>query len=43
MFPNSIAVKKTALATLKNEWPTAIIAAVILLAFFLITINRKNI
>ncbi len=39
MFPNSIAVKKTALATLKNEWPTAIIAAVILLAFFLITIN----
>lgn len=39
MFPSSIAVKKTALATLKNEWPTAIIAAVILLAFFLVSIN----
>ena len=39
MFPRSIAVKKTALATLKNEWPTAIIMAVIPLAFFLIAIN----
>ncbi len=39
MFPGSIAVKKTALATLKNEWPTAIIAAVIPLAFFLIAVN----
>lgn len=39
MFPGSIAVKKTALATLKNEWPTAIIAAVIPLAFFLVLSN----
>ncbi len=39
MFPKSIAVKKTALATLKNEWPSATLTAVIPLAFFLILIN----
>ncbi len=39
MFPSSIAVKKTALATLKSEWPAAIIVAVIPLAFFLVAIN----
>lgn len=39
MFPSSVAVKKTALAALKNEWPNAIAAAVIPLAFSLVAIN----
>lgn len=39
MFPSTHAVKKTALAVLKNEWPTAVLAVVIPLAFFIIMIN----
>lgn len=39
MFPKIIAVKKTALAYLKNEWPKAIALASIVLAFFLVLIN----
>ncbi len=39
MVLKSKAVKATALATLKNQWPGAIAAAVIPLAFFLLTIN----
>lgn len=39
MFPSSTAVKKTALAMLKNEWPAAILIVVIPLAFFLVLIN----
>ncbi len=39
MFPNSVAVKKTALAALKNEWPTAMAAVTIPLVFYLIMIN----
>ena len=39
MFPKSIAVKKTALANLQNEWPTAIATVSVVLAFYLVLIN----
>lgn len=39
MLPKTIAVKKTAIATLQNEWPTAIALASLVLAFYLILIN----
>lgn len=39
MFPKTIAVKKTALANLQNQWPAAIAEASLVLAFYLVLIN----
>lgn len=39
MFPRIIAIKKTAKASLQNEWPTAIALGTVVLAFYLVSIN----
>lgn len=39
MFPGTVAVKKTALASLKDEWPAIMAVTVIPLGFYLISVN----